>query len=523
VNSSTVKGALWDAVNSIPGVQPYTMQVDCACTTIDNGIALTDLQDVTDAVNQASASCASMLDSLGLGFINRLDDTLKDGLDAAYAGISGFYDEVFSGETDPNPPHMVYEGYFASQRGIWIDRVSTQGGRMEVIAGEVEVQRESCARYYDKHKHSLANGNKICDGMRDRILAEVRPVAQSNWLEHQVLTAVQARWILRYPQNWEWRLPAVQTRDLTNVTNRAQALEGFRSTPQDAQGRHPYWQELFDLGGNLSCSSPSYMANARWRCQATGIYAAARQTIAQVREIDPAINAAVAGASGALAARLIERWDQNRTGVRNYYLWWWRGTPPAFAGKFGCPANDPWNTACIKDLEASFDQGCYAGLRDAVAYAPSAASAIFGPIAGQIGACQELLQRRVALSMQLSNRALDQSPQSAASTICQAYPARSDQLNACNAILIEAYDSCAVKTIAAGYSVATDGHFKSCWAPAKANIQANLTQLINVRLAQGTRVTPTVPAPTGPITAPNNPVLIPPIQPQPGGRPARGG
>lgn len=101
LNSDLVKEQLWTAVDSIVVVKPFTMQVDCACTTIDNGLAMTDLKAVGESIGRVSSSCAAALDSLGLGFVNDLDNKVAEGFEKAYSGLSGGYDELVRGETDP--------------------------------------------------------------------------------------------------------------------------------------------------------------------------------------------------------------------------------------------------------------------------------------------------------------------------------------------------------------------------------------------------------------------------------------
>lgn len=503
VNSDAAKEQVWNMIEAVPGVQPYTVQVSCACTTIDNGIALTDLRDIGDAISQASQSCAATLDALGLGFINDLDDMAERAAHKTYAGLSGAYDELVNGESDPEPYGVVYEREFATTgRAHYIKRFALQGPKAEpIVMSELQVRIDSCANYYDVHKHSKANGNKICTEMALRLLADVKGEGLREFNESQMLKSIEANWDKLFESHWAWRLPPVMTGFPTNDSaGRAAKLAIYTVGGL----KHPDAAGLKSLAGGLDCSGQTGSV-IRARCKPSGIFSAAMQGWAFAPDQEQAIKVAQVGISPRLSQRVAERWNANKQSVREYYLWWWIGSPPAGSGQFGCPANEPLRSACVEDLRASFDKGCFETMRDAVAYAPSSASIVFGPVAGSISACQKLLETRTSFANKLANYGVDLSPAGAAQNICKAYADRTPERASCTNLVTTAYDDCALKAVKAGYSVSQPGGFKSCWSPAQKDLAAKMPALLAIRSGQS--ISGQTVAPDKPITAGDVPKL----------------
>ncbi|MFN4225926.1 MAG: hypothetical protein ACK4HR_06370 [Hyphomonas sp.] len=490
VNSDAAKEQIWSMIESVPGVQPYTVQVGCACTTIDNGIALTDLREVGDAISQVSESCAAMLDTLGLGFINDLDDAAERAAHKAYASLSGAYDEYVNGESDPEPYGVVYDREFSTGRRHFIKRFAQQGPKAEpIVLSELSSRIHSCAMYYDNHKHSYSNGVKICTEMAQRLMADVKAEGLREYNESSMLKQIEASWNSLFETHWAWRLPPVPTGFPANDSaGLAEKLKVFTV----GGVTHPDAPQLKSLAGGLDCTgvdTPGVLA----RCKASGVYAAAMQGWAYAGDAAMAVKVAQTGITPRMSQHIAGRWNANKQHVRDYYLLWWLGDPAPMSGPFGCPANEPLRSACLEDLKASFDTGCFDKMRDAVAYAPSSASIVFGPVAGSMSGCQNLLGTRTDFANKLANYAVDIPPAGAAANICSSYPARSNELLACQKYVTAAYDDCAVKAMKAGYTVSQPGGFKTCWAPAQKDLAEKMPALLAVRsppAVSGTVVAP---------------------------------
>jgi hypothetical protein len=500
VNSDTAKEQMWSAIETVPGVQPYTVQVGCACTTIDNGIALTDIRAVSDAVSQVSSSCASMLDSLGLGFINDLDDAAEELAHETYSSMSGAYDEIIGGESDPAPYGVVYDTEFAGGRGFYTRRFALQGPAAEAsIPGELSNRISSCAGYYDARKHSLSNGTKICTEMANRLVADVKTDGLRLYQESKMLEEIGASWNKLFETNWAWRLaPSRKSsgKQSSFPVNDSAGRAAVLSLYTTGGLAHPEADALKALAGGLDCSAAKRPV-VKAECKASGIYAAAREGWAYAPDKDAAIKIAQVGISPRLSKRVADTWDAERSDIGRYYLWWWLGQNKAGSGQWGCPANEPLLSACVADLKASFDKGCFETMRDAVAYAPSSASIVFGPVAGAMSSCQSLLATRTKLAGDLANYNVDMSPAAATDLLCQPYADRTAERAACSNMVLASYNKCALDAVKAGFSASQPGHFKACWSGERAALKANMGKLMAVR------VPPTV---TSKVATPDEPL-----------------
>ena len=114
-NSSDANQLVWDQIGSAP--PPFSMipnQIECGCLISDGALTLTDISQITNAVAKTSASCAAMLDSLGLGFINDIGSYASKLAKGLAYGASGKWDEVISGQSDPAPPGAVFELFYGT-------------------------------------------------------------------------------------------------------------------------------------------------------------------------------------------------------------------------------------------------------------------------------------------------------------------------------------------------------------------------------------------------------------------------
>lgn len=476
LNSDLVKEQLWTAVDSIVVVKPFTMQVDCACTTIDNGLAMTDLKAVGESIGRVSSSCAAALDSLGLGFINDLDNKVAEGFEKAYSGLSGGYDELVRGETDPKDPALVYHDYFgkffdgAVQHGS-----SKQNGKWLSQANPLYAQNMSdaseCASYYDQHKHSLANGKKICAEMESRFVTMVHAKVASNIQTSDALLSASTdidKWLTTM---LAWRIP---------LPSNQYTLTEFKSKL-----------------GALGCSEEDFNFNRLWKCKPTGTYQAVLQARATGADTATSMKVAFAASGPKLGAQILSYWESNKEKIRNFYYAKWYG--PAGSETYPCGlASKPYGELCLPQMNLYYDFECHIPMALAAHEGTSTAR-----MNKAINACRSGLDRIRTDAAAIATRAAMPSYAADLTALCQPHTARQDRAT-CEAIVGESAADCQKEAFSSLSSNKWKDPLAACWANKKTGLSKNLGAMIAVR--NGVSVPQTTPAPTGPLV-PANPVI----------------
>lgn len=477
LNSDLVKEQLWTAVDSIVVVKPFTMQVDCACTTIDNGLAMTDLKAVGESIGRVSSSCAAALDSLGLGFVNDLDNKVAEGFEKAYSGLSGGYDELVRGETDPKDPALVYHDYFgkfydsavqhgsSKQNGKWLSHANPLYAQNIADAWE-------CAQYYDKHKHSLENGQKICGEMESRFVTMVHAKVASNIQTSDALLSASAdinKWLTTM---LAWRIP---------LPPNQYTVTEFKSKL-----------------GALGCSEEDFNFHRLWNCKPTGIYQAVLQARAAGADTATSMKVAFAASSPKLGAQILSFWESKKTSIRVFYFGKWYD-PEHSATYPPCGlASQPYGDLCVAQMDLYYDFECHV---------PMAVAAHEGTSTTRmnkaINSCRAGLDRIRTDASAIATRAAMPSFGADMTALCQPYTARQDRAT-CEAIVNEAATDCQKEAMGSLSANNWKAALDACWANKKAGLSKNLATMIAVRT--GVSVSPTPPVPSGPLV-PANPVV----------------
>ena len=475
LKSDLVKDQLWKAIDNVPAAKPFTMQVDCACTTIDNGIAMTDLKAIGESIGRASNTCAAALDSLGLGFVNDIDNKVAEGFQQAYSGLSGGYDELVNGESDPKAPELVYHDYFGKffdgavrhgssrQHGKWLSVQNPQYASNMADAWE-------CRKYYDQHKHSMSSATKICGEMENRFVSMVQAKAASNIEKATLLESISGDTDKYLSAMLAWRIPL----------------------PPSSYSQGSFKSKL----GSIQCSDEDANFSRFWNCKTTGLYEAALQARAAGADKSSSLKVAFAASGENLGAQLVSYWDANRTPIRNHFYSKWYG--PAWEATYPCGlAGQPFGDLCVKQMDLYYDFDCHIPMTVAAAEGTS-----FVRMEKAISACRTGLDSLRKDAATIATRAAITTFSADMKALCQPHGGSRTNGAACEAIVRDAATDCEKEAMTKLVGGKWKETLSTCWTGKKGALGRNLGQMIVVRTGEVTTSLPT--QPTSPITAPKS-------------------
>lgn len=456
--SDTANGIVWDQIGQLP--PPFSSvpnQIECGCLLSDNALSLTDMSDITNAVAKSSASCAKMLDSLGLGFINDIGSYAgKLAKNLAY-GASDQWDETIGGQSDPGPPGLVFEMFYGRNlRSIAINMAmypsdwpnkayfNNQGWKCAYNSnnGQWEGQCQPnfaqihalCVDYYDSHKMSKSNATKVCNGYRDTVVAAATVESKRLAAIAQLPSLVEMTMLPWLKTEWLWRMPRSYipgTYDYENGSNSGWAF----SDPQ-ASGLRNQWSTV--IGSpfqNVGSAKPGEAY------QATGILAIARSLVLELgNDAQMASGLAFASTLDPLRDKVRKAWSDDREGVARYELRSWYPTP-TFGFRYGC--NGVLQAECAAALESRFDKLCFTPISEL--YVTGRPGPGFISRYSQAASkCREQLAPVFAAVQKL-----EAGEAQAVVGLCPTRATREEQ-TACNDAQIKVYRDCAAKALKNG-------------------------------------------------------------------------
>jgi hypothetical protein len=459
INSENGQELFWAQLSQTP--PPFSSvqgQIECGCLISDSALSLTDISEITNAVAKTSQTCAAMLDSLGLGFINDIGSyagKLAKGL--AY-GASDKWDEWVSGQSNPAPPGAVFESFYGTHldqlaiamanspngwqaqkynnNNNWGCNYNMNSGRWE---GQCSITLDQltalCADYYDEHKMSASNGKKTCNAFKDTLLAAATPkskqyaaIAQLPMLYSMMI----GKWL---KDEWLWRMPKTYTPGIYNYDNGS--VSGWVLSDPQAQSLRNEWSEI--VGSPYKTASSAKPGEVY---QTHGILAISRALVVEVGN-DPALANALAFASvtSPLQDRVRKAWNDNRKGVALYTLREWLPAP-TFGFRYGCASGDIM-AACATAIEAKFDKMCFTPLAEL--YVTGTMGFGFPARYASIkNKCMEQISPILAAAAKLESNVA-----SATQGMCTERATREEQAS-CNATARKSYYECAAVALKQG-------------------------------------------------------------------------
>ena len=463
-NSSDANDLVWNQIDSSPPpISSISNQIKCGCLISDGALTLTDISEITNAIAGASDTCASMLDSLGLGFINDIGSYAGKLAKSLAYGVSGQWDETIGGQSDPGPPGAVFETFFgrhlnevavnmAKNSSSWQSKTygNQQGWKCNynmnsgAWEGQCYVTLEQlnalCADYYDEHKMSAANGKKTCNSYRDTLLAAAgakskyyaATAALPSLYNMTVNDWLKTEWLWRFPTTYQ---PGAYNFDNGNVSSWS------KSDPQ-ATGLRNQWS---DVVGSPFTNPTSVVAGENYT--ADGILAISRALVLEVGN-DPQKATALAFAStiSPLQDRVRKAWGDNRSNVAFYNLREWY-PKPTFGFRYGCSSGEI-EGACAAAMEAKFDTSCFTPLSELFVTAQYSSGFPARYMGVKTKCMAELAPILVAAAK------LDGDMASATQAMCTERAAR-EEIAACNEKARKLYYDCAATALKQGKDTAS--------------------------------------------------------------------
>jgi hypothetical protein len=372
---------VWSQIGQTP--PPVSMvpnQIECGCLLSDNALSLTDVSEVTNAIAKTSASCGKMLDSLGLGFVNDIGSYASKLATKFSSNLSGYYDEVFNDQTDPEPPATVFKGLYGDRiesvaknmanyptnwqaqtysntKNFGCDGYNMNEGKWEGICNPNFPQIfEICVDYYDDHKMSKSNATKTCTSYRDAIM----PAATARSKQLAAIAALPPLvaknmdpWV---KQDWLWRMPKTYSPGYYDYEKGN--VGGYAVLDPTGTSLRML---LIDVLGSPYLNAKTAKAGEKY--EATHILANARDLVIELGN-DPqrAVDLAYAAADQPLRDKVRTVWIENRKYYGLFQLREWYPMP-AFGFRYGCPGD--LGATCAAAMEARFDTSCFTPASDA--------------------------------------------------------------------------------------------------------------------------------------------------------------
>lgn len=191
--SVAVSNELWNYLSVTPPYSLAVSRIDCACAFIEAGVSVENVVDIYKVVAKASAQCDSLAGNVP-GY-----DIFKKGVKSTATAINNLGEDIFTGQVQ----HKDVEEFYLHDFGGWPLGVelqshaaaaalnpshnwrSTVGGRFYsptwVKTGNGSANGDwvvsECKKYFDGHKMSPANADKVCSAMASRFESEYKSMA----------------------------------------------------------------------------------------------------------------------------------------------------------------------------------------------------------------------------------------------------------------------------------------------------------------------------------------------------------
>ena len=458
-NSDTANQIVWSQIGQLP--PPFSSvpnQIECGCLISDSGLTLTDISEITNAVSKTSASCGKMLDSLGLGFINDIGSYAGKLAKSLAYGVSDKWDEVIGGQSDPSPPGSVFEAFYGRNldilaRGMAKDPSNWQqttklfnnggeGCNYNMNSGGWEGQCNPtlaqmtalCVNYYDNHKMSKSNAQKVCSSYQDAVVG----AASVKSKQFAALAALPSLAIKRLTygmkDEWVWRMPRLYSPGVSDFNNGN--VSGYPIFDPVGASLRVAWSDVLGSGSTVP-DSPDMGQPYK----AKGVLETARSTVLALGN-DPqkAIDLAFAAAQDPLRDKARKIWASSRKGAGMFQLREWYPTP-TFGFRYGCPAT--LDVACGAAMEARYDQVCFTPVSEA--YITSVTElAMVAKLAEIKKSCMASLANVLAAATKLEN-----GEAAAIAGLCPTTGTR-DEMATCNENLSKTYRGCAAFALKQG-------------------------------------------------------------------------
>ncbi len=376
--SDVANDQVWNQIGQLP--PPFSSvpnQVECGCLMSDAGLSLTDVSAVTNAISDTSASCATALNSLGLGFINDIGSyAIKLGM-TVINGLSDKWDE-WKGQSDPGSPDLIYKYYFgdhmqdlayalAVKPGDWTnpkfnhDTAScASSGQYQYCQLSVPELRNKCAAYYDDHKMSAGNADKVCDGYQTAMVGAAT-ILSKKYIAYAALPPMIDQQMRIWMKNeWMWRLPKFYRYFVDSYDNGT--VTDYTINPS----YNPYFHtdQYISIWGDVLGKSGVKKNQPAWIYDATGLYALARNLVVELgNDPESALDLAFAATAEPLRDKLRKIWVENRLDYASYQLRSWY-PKPVFGDRYGCNGSGALRKTCIATMEDKFDKSCFAPLSE---------------------------------------------------------------------------------------------------------------------------------------------------------------
>lgn len=487
LDSEQATSTLWSQLAGLPPpVSTYASHVDCGCEFIDGGLSLADVSAVTSAVGAVSDKCAGFLDAAGLGFINDYGGEVIRLGKGVYAAAGGAWED-FKNDPKPAPDAAVYHGfwraYVPNMAALLVNKPGSNlgtgkwsnalGGWISLGSGcyqascqiDLPMMFKDCADYYRAHRFSDSHALSKCNEYQKRAVDEATTMAKQYQALLDVRTQTENRLKAAIESQWVWRLPY----NASNVVAATYSKLDNRWTTPEAM------KQVF--AGTAGSYSAGGQYAAAWDYQASGVYASAREILPNVG-YDPARAAelALGSATAGFQKELLQQWDKAGKDVRDYWLGRWFPTPP-MGGTYGCPGDGLLRPACVAQLAAAFDASCLPPVRALHVESANvlAAGARIKTVEAQ---CRAAIEPQLARIGAIAGH--NYGPYQ--SQVCGGLEPRSPAAGTCERLVSDTYYECALQTIKNGQTAAA---MTGCMEAARPGIAA--------RLAQGQRISPTLP------------------------------
>lgn len=456
-NSEVANDQVWSQIDQLP--PPFSSvhgQIKCGCLLSDGALSLTDVTEITNAVANSSASCAAMLDTLGLGFINDVGSYAGKLAKNLAFGASDKWDQWVSGQSEPAPAGAVFQSYFGDHLDFFAERIAANPagwqndqtyhdvkscqfvGPSKCLKNVNQITNE-CIDYYDTHKMSKSNATKACIAYRDTVVAAAANRAKLLVAMSQIPGLLDAQMSPWLKAQWLWRLPRTFIPGTYNYESAGSVSDPTKSDP-NAQSLRNTWGDV--LGSWKWDNGHVY----GWQYDASGVYALALKLLPELgNDADKAVALTLAATSEPLRDKSRTIWANARKGYGLYQLREWYPTP-AFGFRYGCPGN--LEQACVSAVESRFEKSCFSPLSEH--YLNGAAGIPFGLRLNQLSStCKDTLQTVLGAAAKL-----DAAEDANIANSCSAHADR-DAHAICVTQMQTSYRDCAAKALRDGKDDAT--------------------------------------------------------------------
>lgn len=174
--NAEAQAKLWDFLSTTPPISEVTGRASCGCTFLEAGISVESLVDMLKTIGSAGKKCDKFLENVpgysqSKSAINNLgEDLLTD--QVTHKPVDAYYREDFGGcqgcwEKDSHAMAKAMDSShdFATQAGSDAKFGIYFGGKNSNGAPSGNSKKEVCKVYFDGHKMSADNAEKVCSAL----------------------------------------------------------------------------------------------------------------------------------------------------------------------------------------------------------------------------------------------------------------------------------------------------------------------------------------------------------------------